>query len=63
MGAGDRKKSLCLDAPAADVMELSRESGILAMSDEVHASTCDDHDYERATPDVRAPSRSWSLVF
>jgi hypothetical protein len=44
-------------------MELSRESGILTTNDEANASSRDGHDHERATPDVRAPSHSWSLVF
>jgi hypothetical protein len=44
------------------VMELSPESGIVDPSDEAFASSRDGHDHEQATPDVRAPSRSWSLV-
>jgi hypothetical protein len=44
-------------------MELSREYVILTTSDEVQTSPPDDHDHEQATPDERAPSRSWSLVF
>jgi cytochrome c peroxidase len=44
-------------------MELSPESGIVGVSDEAIGFIADGHDLEQATPDVRAPSHSWSLVF
>src|ERR1700722_9301309 len=60
-GPGWKMRTGAARRPASWNLHLNQ--ALLASAMKLSASSRDGHDLEQATPDVRAPSHSWSLLF